>query len=206
MKDGLALTPTVLKAIVFAPRWRAPSPRPSRGRLSGQGYRFPPRGLSGLHGRGGGDRADPGRSRASAPALAAWLEALRSRQLTEDLGWCPTDAAYGAWGDAVSPSSNADSGRAADADISSTLFALGASENRGAGADEPAVRKALGFVVRCQNFADDRRAADPAFDDGGFFFTPTDPVRNKAGVAGTDRRGREPYHSYGSATADGLGR
>ncbi|MGP0062947.1 MAG: hypothetical protein ACLQGP_05000, partial [Isosphaeraceae bacterium] len=31
-----------------------------------------------------------------------------------------------------------------------------------------------------------------------------DPVRNKAGAAGTDRQGRLRYHSYGSATADGL--
>jgi hypothetical protein len=36
------------------------------------------------------------------------------------------------------------------------------------------------------------------------FFSPTDPVWNKAGMAGTDRSGRLRYHSYGSATADGL--
>src|SRR5439155_141086 len=32
----------------------------------------------------------------------------------------------------------------------------------------------------------------------------SDPPRNKAGVAGTDRPGRVRYNSYGSATADGL--
>ena len=58
-------------------------------------------------------------------------------------------------------------------------------------------------MIRCQNFAMEGPEADPAFDDGGFFFTPTDPVRNKAGAAGTDRRGQVRYHSYGSATADG---
>ena len=136
-------------------------------------------------------------------ARSLWLDALRSLQLTEELGWCPSDPAYGAWGDAISPSRKADTGRAADADISSTLFALGALRIAGTPADDAAVRKALGFVVRCQNFAEEQEAA-PTFDDGGFFFTPTDPVRNKAGVAGADRRGHERYHSYGSATADGL--
>jgi squalene-hopene/tetraprenyl-beta-curcumene cyclase len=84
------------------------------------------------------------------------------------------------------------------------LFAVGALRIAGATADDPSIRKALRFVVRCQNLSDESRNDDPAFDDGGFFFTPTDPVRNKAGVAGTDRRGRVRYHSYGSATADGL--
>src|SRR5262249_36816245 len=49
-----------------------------------------------------------------------------------------------------------------------------------------------------------RDARDPSYDDGGFFFIYDDPVRNKAGVAGTDRFGRQRFHSYGSTTADGL--
>ena len=60
------------------------------------------------------------------------------------------------------------------------------------------------FVCNCHNFADDPAGRDPAFDDGGFFFVLGDPPRNKAGVAGTDRRGRERFASYGSTTADGL--
>ena len=74
----------------------------------------------------------------------------------------------------------------------------------GTPAEDPAIRKALTFVERCQNVADGDHAGDPRYDDGGFFFSTTDPVRNKAGVAGTDRHGRVRYHSYGSATADGL--
>ena len=202
-KDGLALTPTVLKAVVFAPDVEGSDSARRRGAAT----------LVGVETLG---RPFPVYSTAeaaivltrvdvagAAPARAAWLAALRSLQLTEDLGWCPVDPAYGAWGDALTPSRSADSGRTVDADISSTLFALGALRIAGAPADDPAVRKALGFVARCQNFAGDQ-AADPAFDDGGFFFTPTDPVRNKAGVAGMDRRGRQRYYSYGSATADGL--
>src|SRR5262249_43324489 len=95
-------------------------------------------------------------------------------------------------------------GAGVDADLSSTLFALGALRVAGSSADEPAIARALLFVRRCQNLAEDGRDDDPAFDDGGFFLTPTDPVRNKAGTAGTDRSRRVRFHSYGSATADGL--
>jgi len=60
---------------------------------------------------------------------------------------------------------------------------------------------ALRFLAQCQNFS--ATPSDP-FDDGGCFFAPADPVRNKAGIAGHDAAGRERYHSYGSATCDGL--
>ena len=50
----------------------------------------------------------------------------------------------------------------------------------------------------------DPARADPAFDDGGFFFIPNDPGQNKAGPAGTDRHGRQRFRSYGTMTADGL--
>lgn len=217
LRDGLALTPTVLKAVVFAPD--------VDGSIGARG-----RGASYLAGQvGAGGSLDARTSGVAFPVYSAaeatlilsrvevagsgrvrlgWLTALRSRQLTEDLGWGPIDPPYGAWGDAVAPTIKGDPDRAADADtdadISSTLFAVGALRVAGASADDPAVRKALAFVLRCQNQAEEGREGDPAFDDGGFFFTPTDPVRNKAGVAGTDGRGCVRYHSYGSATADGL--
>jgi squalene-hopene/tetraprenyl-beta-curcumene cyclase len=95
-------------------------------------------------------------------------------------------------------------GQPLDADLSSTLFAVGALRIAGADANDPAIRKAIAFVERCQNFAEHGPTAEPAFDDGGFFFTPTDPTRNKAGVAGIDRQGRNRFGSYGSATADGI--
>jgi hypothetical protein len=40
--------------------------------------------------------------------------------------------------------------------------------------------------------------------DGGFFFTPTNDVQNKAGFLGTDKAGHKHYRSYGTMTADGL--
>ncbi len=203
--DGLSLTPTVLKALAFGPdvEGSAVTRRRAAGYLIA---RVQPDGS-----------IDGGRSgliypvyTASAAAIAltslnlpearaardAWLRELRHRQLTDDLGWVPDDPAYGGWGDSPGPP--------LDANLSTTLFAIGALRIAGAGADDPAIRKALTFVERCQNLAADGGPGDPRFDDGGFVFSPTDPVRNKAGVAGEDRDGRERYHSYGSATADGL--
>jgi hypothetical protein len=215
LKDPLALTPTLLKAVVFAPDIDG-SARSRR------------RGAEFLRGRVNLDRSiDFGPHGPAFPVYAAaeaviilsrpefagpetisarnaWLEILRSRQLAESLGWDPGDPAFGAWGDAVVPSRNAGPGTTADADISSTLFAIGALRVAGAEADDPAIVRALTFLIRCQNLATPHSEPVPSFDDGGFFFSPTDPVRNKAGVAGTDRSGRLRFHSYGSATADGL--
>jgi squalene-hopene/tetraprenyl-beta-curcumene cyclase len=140
-------------------------------------------------------------------ARATWLAILRGHQLTEELGWQPQDAAYGGWGYSVDPprrSALSLRGGAYDSDLSSTLFALGALRAAGVAADDPAVRKALVFVERCQNFPHEGAALDESLDDGGFFFTPTNEVQNKAGVVGTDCVGRTRYRSYGSATADGL--
>jgi squalene-hopene/tetraprenyl-beta-curcumene cyclase len=216
-KDGLSLTPTVLKALAFGPDvdGSAGARRRAAGYLIA---RVKPDGS-----------IDGGRFgmvypvyTASAAVIAltylnvpegrrardAWLRELRRRQLTEELGWEPDDPAFGGWGYSIEPPVKDDvessPGRHVDADLSSTLFAIGALRIAGVAADDPAIRKALTFVERCQNLAGDGRAGDPRFDDGGFFFSTTDPVRNKAGVAGTDRHGRVRYHSYGSTTADGL--
>src|SRR5207253_5385267 len=86
-----------------------------------------------------------------------------------------------------------------ESNLSATVATLEALRAAGMANNHPAVRKALLFCERCQNFGD-----EPAFDDGGFFFIYDDGVRNKAGVAGSDKQGRERYASYGSATADGF--
>jgi Prenyltransferase and squalene oxidase repeat len=216
-KDGLSLTPTVLKAVAFGPdvdgsamaRRRAAGYLIGRVRADGSidggrfGMTYPVYTASAAvisltslnvpEGRGARD---------------AWLRELRRRQSTEVLGWGPGDPAFGGWGDSIEPPSRGDAalapGQHVDADLSSTLFAIGALRIAGVKAEDPAIRKALTFVERCQNVAAGDEGSDPRFDDGGFFFTTTDPVRNKAGVAGMDRHGRTRYHSYGSATADGL--
>jgi squalene-hopene/tetraprenyl-beta-curcumene cyclase len=130
---------------------------------------------------------------------------LRERQLTEALGWRPADRAYGGWGYAHVLPCKPRPGQPADllteSNLSATVFALEALRAAGCSTRDPVFDKALTFVRRCQNYAVD---PDPTFDDGGFFFMDNDSLRNKAGVAGTDRTGRTRYASYGSMTADGL--
>jgi squalene-hopene/tetraprenyl-beta-curcumene cyclase len=141
-------------------------------------------------------------------ARTAWLNFLRERQLTEPLGWQPSDKEYGGWGFSHDSPRKPRPGEPrpplTESNLSATVFALEALRAAGGAAEEPAFRKALRFVQRCQNFQDDPACGDPAFDDGGFFFIYDDPVRNKAGRAGTDRTGKERFSSYGSTTADGL--
>lgn len=144
--------------------------------------------------------SQPGSERPA--ARDAWIALLRGHQLTEELGWSEEDLAYGGWGYSLSPPRKGvgDGHTRFDADLSSTLFAVGALRLAGAGADDPAIVRARRFVERCQNFG----SGDATFDDGGFFFSPTNDHQNKAGVAGTDAAGRTRYHSYGALTADGL--
>ena len=149
------------------------------------------------------DSAEP--KEADRRARDAWLHYLRDYQVTGRLGWDRDDAGYGGWGYAVRPPQKPETGRLPFvADLSSTLFAVGALRMSGVPADNPAFRAALVFVERCQNFSLDAAGSDARFDDGGFFFTAANRAQNKAGVAGTDRNGVLRYHSYGSATADGV--
>jgi hypothetical protein len=216
-KDGLTLTPPVLKAVAFGPDVAGAEPA----RRRGAAYLAARVGPDGTIDDGPTGLVYPvytaaatviALSRVEVPggrrARDAWLGELRRRQLAEGLGWGPADPAFGGWGYAIEPPSKPEGPTQPavgpiDADLSSTLFAVGALRIAGAAADDPAIRKALTFIQRCQNYSEGD-GGDPAFDDGGFFFTPTDPVRNKAGSAGLDCRGQVRYHSYGSATADGL--
>jgi hypothetical protein len=142
---------------------------------------------------------------ASLRARDAWVEFLLGHQLNERLGWSPDDPAYGGWGYSIAPPRKPETGQVPfEADLSSTLFAVGALRLTGTPPDDPVIRDALIFVERCQNFSEDGPHGDPAYDDGGFFFTPANAVQNKAGVGGTDSHGVVRYHSYGTATADGL--
>jgi hypothetical protein len=141
-------------------------------------------------------------------ARGAWLGYLRERQLTEGLGWEAADREYGGWGYAHRPPRKPPPGVPLEPlalpNLSASVFALEALRAAGCGADDPALRRGLTFICRCQNYADEPERGEPEFDDGGFFFLHGDPPRNKAGVAGTDRAGRERFASYGSTTADGL--
>jgi len=138
----------------------------------------------------------------------AWLADLRRRQLDESLGWSPDDAAYGGWGYCHAipkkPEPGAFVPQLLESNLSATVFAVDALRAAGVASENPAYRKALVFIRRCQNFPDDPALADAAFDDGGFHFIYDDPARNKPGPAGRDKHGRQRFRSYGSTTADGY--
>jgi squalene-hopene/tetraprenyl-beta-curcumene cyclase len=141
-------------------------------------------------------------------AQKAWLAYLRERQLAENLGWTPDDPEYGGWGFSLElprkPAKGEPKKMMVESNMPSALFAIAALRSAKVPMTDPVYAKALSFVKRCQNFADDARRRDPQHDDGGFFFIPNDPVQNKGGVAGTDVFGRQRFCSYGSMTADGL--
>jgi hypothetical protein len=212
-KDGASLTPWVLHALQGCP----PSPRLQEACRKGVRY------LAGMARSDGS--IDEGEFGLSYPvytaagavivlsretdtgqgkARDAWLAYLRRRQLTEELGWQPADKEYGGWGYSSRLPRKPKEEELTESNLSATVFALEALRAGGCPTTDPAFSKALTFVQRCQNFSDDPKRRDPAFDDGGFFFIYDDPARNKAGVAGTDKGGRERFASYGSATADGL--
>jgi squalene-hopene/tetraprenyl-beta-curcumene cyclase len=138
-------------------------------------------------------------------ARDTWLAELRRRQLDEANGWSPNDPAYGGWGYChalpLKPKTGEFVPPLLESNLSATVYALDALHAAGVPADDPAYRKALSFVVHCQNWREDKRTAS---DDGGFFFIDGDAARNKAGPVSNDVNGRERFRSYGSTTADGY--
>ncbi|MEE9211035.1 MAG: hypothetical protein V3U29_00090 [Phycisphaeraceae bacterium] len=142
-------------------------------------------------------------------AQFAFLALVRQHQLTEARGWDRSDPGFGGWGYSIieprKPTDDDHGGHPRfEANISATLYAIGALRVAKVPRSYPPYRNALLFIPRCQNFTTNRAVYDPRFDDGGFFFSPVDAARNKAGPVGTDRRGRQRFASYGSATADGV--
>jgi hypothetical protein len=131
-----------------------------------------------------------------------WADLVERLRISPAMGWPSAAAECGAWSDAPVPP-QLPSGTWPPPDmlapnISATRLGLHAMIAAGR---RDRTAPALPFLAHCQNFA---TGADAQFDDGGFFFAVGDPVRNKAGIAGRDAGGRERYHSYGSATCDGV--
>lgn len=249
-KDGYSLAPLVLTALLFVPRSGpdAGAPAPD-GAAIDAAYRKGVDFVGTLVTEDGSLRAgidgpryptysiagailvlnvpDNGRH---ARAREALVDILRERQLMEHNGWTPADASYGGWGyfHAV-PRKDAGHDPALSANLSATLFAIGALRLGGVPADDPALQAARVFVERCQNMAPgdgggngsgggNRMSGSHGGDDGydgGFFFSPAVPDSNKAGALGPARApegaddgagdgGLPRYRSYGSMTADGI--
>ena len=132
-----------------------------------------------------------------------WVDLVECLRISEALGWPLHDRACGAWSDSASPPQlPSDATSRPDMlapNVSATLLGLQALVAVGR-AERTATART--FLAQCQNFT--TASSSGEFDDGGFFFAPDDPVRNKAGIAGRDLADRERYRSYGSATCDGI--
>jgi squalene-hopene/tetraprenyl-beta-curcumene cyclase len=214
LSDGLSLTPPILKCLFYTSDFS----RQVRSSFR-KGFDYLLQSAEDVRAGSGADLLHPVHTASLASvviglasrepkhlkAQSAWLDCLLRYRFSRDLGWAPGDGPFGGWGYASRiPEKPKGAESPYEANISATIFGIGALRQAGVPSSDPVCQEVLGFVKRAQNFADDGLDGDPRFDDGGFFFTPCDPARNKAGVAGTDRSGRERYNSYGSATADGL--
>ena len=217
LRDGPSLSPHVVTCLFFLPA----SPQQQAAFQNGAAY------LESLADDAGGPRADvellyPVYTAAEISRMigkgilsdrgkaihAAWLKYLRRFQMNESLGWQEADAEYGGWGFSPRPPIKPGGATIRGAwdwpNLSATIYGLAALRSAKTPPEDPAFRQALVFIRRCQNYSDDPNLADARFDDGGFFFTPAEPIQNKAGAAGRDALGRQRFHSYGSMTADGL--
>jgi squalene-hopene/tetraprenyl-beta-curcumene cyclase len=87
-------------------------------------------------------------------------------------------------------------------DLSNTQFLMDALKAAGAGPDDPAVKKALVFVSRCQNLETEHNTLPFAAKnpDGGFYYTPAAGGTSQAG----DPLPGGGLRSYGSMTYAGL--
>ena len=216
LKDGATLTPPILKAFAYLPN---PDTETRAALRKGVSYLMSWIGADGRIRSDGSELPFPVYTAALASmvvdmesqdpaherARSAWFHHLLQYRLSGSLGWKPEDSAFGGWGYAVHVPKKAGPGESPyESNLSATIFGIGALRHAGVALDDPIYREVRSFVARCQNFPEEGKDADPRFDDGGFFFTSSDPARNKAGIAGTDSLGRVRYNSYGSATADGL--
>ena len=203
LRSGQSLTPFVLDALLQVP----PSVYPPEREKVVQAVSFM---LHNVDADGALGRADPSLpdypNYATAFALkslvrvelpnrlintAPMVDYLRGQQFTEQNGWHPHDAPYGAWGmggDVRTPPN------AGHVDLSMTRNVLQALAVMGVPPDDPAMKKARVYVERCHNYD----TANVGRLDGGFYFSTVVLDANKAGEDG------DGFRSYGTATADGI--
>ncbi len=125
-------------------------------------------------------------------AIAKAEKYLRKLQWDDSESTDASDVKYGGAG----------YGRTGDRpDLSNTVFFLDALQAAGATKDDPAVKKALVFLSRCQNLETEHNTTkfSTLINDGGFYYTPA--------AGGNSQAGNEPnggLRSYGSMTYVGL--
>lgn len=196
LRSGQSLTPFVVEALLEIPPEVYPVPQ---ARLD--------RALAFLHSKtqpdGALGMADPGipdyPNYSTALAVSALSKArqpgwemqvqpmlvyLRAQQFTEQNGWHPADAVYGAWGMGGGRRTPPDTGHV---DLSMTRYVMQALRDAGVPSSDAAFQQALVFLERCQNFDPEQTNQT----DGGFFLqppnsTPTKPVKMASDSAATE--------------------
>src|SRR5262249_23455066 len=120
------------------------------------------------------DSATPPTPPTPTPATRGWPTSGSGRCPGKRAGAPPTKPQPGGGGPARalprSPAPGAPLPPLTESNLSATVFALEALHAAGAGAEDGAFRKALVFVRRCQNCAEDPQEREADYDDGGFFF------------------------------------
>jgi squalene-hopene/tetraprenyl-beta-curcumene cyclase len=130
---------------------------------------------------------------AYAKQIAALQKFLRDNQWDEGQGKSPDDPWYGGAG----------YGQGKRPDLSNTQMMLEALHDSGLSQDDPAYKKALVFIQRCQMLGETN---DQAFargaTEGGFIYSPANAGESKAGSEDLD--GRSELRCYGSMTYAGF--
>lgn len=118
---------------------------------------------------------------------------LKKLQWDEEEGYEPSSPWYGGQG----------YGRGKRPDLSNTQMMVEALAQSGLDSDDPAYRKALAFVSRCQmlGHTNDQPFARGA-EDGGFIYSPANDGESKAGTEVIE--GRPVLRGYGSMTYAGF--
>lgn len=126
-------------------------------------------------------------------AIANAQKFLKDNQWDEGDGKSIDDSFYGGAG----------YGRSKRPDLSNTQMMVEALHNSGLSKDDPAYKKALVFISRCQMRGESN---DQAFagnsTDGGFIYTAAGAGESKAGE--WEVNGRKEFRSYGSMTYAGF--
>lgn len=157
-----------------------------------------------------------------AAAIKTRVGRLETRRLSAANGHPPGHADHGGWSYALIDPPARDQALTASpfsANLSATRFAIDAALAVHGHAPDllPAetiaewTAAAADLAQRCQNTPErgpaDGTAIDGTiivFNDGGFFFSPSDPALNKAGTLLPGRPYGTRFHSYGSATSDAM--
>lgn len=136
-------------------------------------------------------------AKAHAAAIARAQKYLTTTQFTAESGAPEDNPHHGGWGydkTGVKP----------DADMSNSAFAIQALKASGLSEDDPAFKRALLFITRCQNNSETNKGVGKLkpSNDGGYIYDPG-LNRNKS-MAKKNADGTLTFESYAGMTYTGL--